>query len=380
MLELCHALVERGHELDVVAPDPGRGTPPTWPGLTVRWVRYALPRRSQRLAYRAGIPDNLRRNPALLLQTGPLAAALGGAIARLRSQWDAVISHWVLPSGFVAAALRGGRPHVAVAHSADVWLLRHLPGGRALLRFVNESNTAVTAPSPRLVGELRQIAGPDVDLEPTLLPLGPDRIESPDPRQVSRLKSLVPDRSGKPTMVIAVLARLVPVKGVRVLLEALAQSSLTGVVALVAGNGPERGSLESEARRFSLPVHFLGEIDAKRRAALLALADVLVVPSISLRNGRSEGAPIAAVEGLAAGLPIIASKVGGLSWSVGDAGLLIEPGSPRELADAVVRLRDDLELRRELGANARRRASCFGWSRAAARLEEMLTDGAFRSR
>lgn len=373
VLELSRALVARGHLLEVVAPDPGVGAPPRWSGIEVRWARYHVRRRAQRLAYGAGIPDNLRRRPMLVGQAPLLVAALAGEIARRRSGWDAIVSHWLVPSGLAAGALRNGRPHVAIAHSADVWLLKRMPLGQGLLRLLAARSTALAAVSPRLVDDLVALDGGRASVTPWLLPLGPDELPPPEPAQVDRLRRQLLGLSREGVLVATVLARLVPVKGVHVLLEALACPEARGVVAVVAGDGPERARLEARVRELGVPVHFMGAVEPERRSALLAASDVLVVPSIELANGRGEGAPVAAIEGLAAGLPVIASRVGGLSWSVGAAGILVEPGSPGELARALARLRDDASLRDVLSRGARCRARHFGWAAAAERLESLIT-------
>jgi glycosyltransferase involved in cell wall biosynthesis len=371
VLETCRALVELGHEIEVVAPDPGRGQPPRWPGITVRWARYTIPRRAQALAYGAGIPDNLRRRPWLASQAPALTMALSREVRRRRTGWDGLISHWLLPCGLIAAALRSGRPHVAVAHSADVWLLRTLPAGRLVYRTLAAGADRVAAVSPLLVAELAELASADV-ASPVLLPLGPSRLPEPDADESARLRQMIRERWGSQTLLVAVIARLVPVKGVDILLEALARPEARGIAALIAGEGPERARLEARAVALGVQAAFLGTVDARQRSSLLAMADALVIPSVELASGRSEGAPVVAVEGLAAGLPVIASRVGGLPWSVGKAGLLVEPGDAGELARVLARLRDEPELRRELSDAARRKARSFGWGAAARRLEALL--------
>jgi glycosyltransferase involved in cell wall biosynthesis len=84
-------------------------------------------------------------------------------------------------------------------------------------------------------------------------------------------------------------------------------------------------------------------------ASLLAEADILVRPSLL------EGMPLAVLEGMAAGLPVVASRVGGTPELVrdGETGFLVEPGDPEQLADRICRLIGDAGLRAAMGRRAR---------------------------
>ena len=114
---------------------------------------------------------------------------------------------------------------------------------------------------------------------------------------------------------------------------------------LIAGEGEERAALEERARQLGLArARFLGLRDDK--AELLAACDALVLPS------RKEGLGVAALEAMACGRPVLASRVGGLAETVvdGETGLLVAPEDPEALAEAITRLQGDVALRERLGA------------------------------
>jgi glycosyltransferase involved in cell wall biosynthesis len=132
---------------------------------------------------------------------------------------------------------------------------------------------------------------------------------------------------------------LVPRKGVHVLLDALSDPRLPADLTLrVAGDGPEAGALAAQAERLGLGgrVEFLGfRTDVP---ALLAAADAFVLPSAL------EQQPLVLIEALGAGLPCLATDVGGVADLLGPDGVTVPAGSARALADGLVRL---------LGADAR---------------------------
>jgi glycosyltransferase involved in cell wall biosynthesis len=164
-------------------------------------------------------------------------------------------------------------------------------------------------------------------------------------------------RSGGGPLRVVSVARLRAPKDVLTLVRAVALLPPGGVRALVVGDGPERSELSAEIGRLGLDgaVDLAGERDDV--AELLAAADVFVLPS------RSEGLPMSVLEAMAAGLPVVASAVGGVPELVedGETGILVPPGRPDALAAALGGLAADPALRARLGAAGRRRAEArFG--------------------
>ena len=155
---------------------------------------------------------------------------------------------------------------------------------------------------------------------------------------------LAPD--GRP--VVISVARLQPEKGIDELLEAAAL--VNGARIVVAGDGPERERLEGEiaARGLGDRLALLGHRSDVAR--LLAGADAFVLPS------RHEGLPISLLEAMSAGLPCVATAVGGIPGLVEDgvSGLLVPPRDPAALAAALGRVVEDRDLAAALGAEGRR--------------------------
>jgi glycosyltransferase involved in cell wall biosynthesis len=127
-----------------------------------------------------------------------------------------------------------------------------------------------------------------------------------------------------------VVCRLAPEKGVDVAIDACGQAAMPLVI---AGDGPERPALQERAA--GLDVRFVGRVQDKQLADLRAGAAVAVVPS---RSAETFG--LAAAEAMAAGLPVLASRVGALTELVGEEGL-VPVNDASALAAAITRLAGD---------------------------------------
>ena len=147
---------------------------------------------------------------------------------------------------------------------------------------------------------------------------------------------------------VLTVGRLQEPKGHVFLLEAIPAvlESFPNTVFAFAGEGQLREDLESKARSLDITaaVHFLG--NRPDIPSLLGVSDCFVLPSIW------EGLPIALLEAMAAGLPVVATKVGGIEEVVTDNrnGLLVEPANPMALSRAIIQLLSSEEHRKHLGS------------------------------
>ncbi|MFO8071204.1 MAG: glycosyltransferase family 4 protein [Polyangia bacterium] len=379
---LARALVRRGHAVEVVAPEPE--TPPRWgpdeewlAGVRVHGAPYARPRRLQRLFYRAGAPDNLAGEPWLAALAPVALAALFAETRRRISAWDAAIAHWLVPAGLAAsAALPRGRSLrlLAVAHSADLHLLRVLPGGagRAIAGYTADRAAAVGYVAETQRAELEALLGPRRFARLALTPMGIDLEELRPDRPAEEVRREL--GVGKEHLSLF-LGRLVPIKGADLLIEARANRRDAALV--IAGDGPERSRLERLARRSRTRVLFTGEVGPRRRAELLAACDCFVLPSRDLPGGRREGLPLALLEALAAGRPVVASRSGGVEDLVGEgvSGLLVPPGDTARLDRAIDELAASPQLARRLAGAAKKEGARRDWSKLGKTYEDLLGIG-----
>ncbi len=176
-----------------------------------------------------------------------------------------------------------------------------------------------------------------------------------------------------PGLRLVAIGRLFPVKGFDLLLRAFAQAAprIPDGRLEVWGEGPERASLERLARELGLSgsARFMGITD--RPFDVLRNADVFVMPS------RAEGFPNALVEAMACGLPVISSDFGGAAREIlrdGVDGLLVPREDPSSLAEAMVRLSEDPELRGRLSGRAVEVVERFSHDRVMGLWEDAIRD------
>jgi phosphatidylinositol alpha-1,6-mannosyltransferase len=165
--------------------------------------------------------------------------------------------------------------------------------------------------------------------------------------------------------VLVVASRLEPEKGVAVAIEAVARlvRNRPDSVLVVAGAGKHAAALRRMARVLGLDrtVRFIGVVDHGELAAVLAAADVFLLPTLG-----PEGLPQSALEAAAAGLAVVASDIPGVREAVVDgvSGVLVPPGDPDALARAIEELLGDTARRRQLGKQGRARVE-DGFNQAA---------------
>ncbi len=168
-------------------------------------------------------------------------------------------------------------------------------------------------------------------------------------------------KSGNDPLQILCIASFREVKGHRILIDACALLRERGVEfhCRLIGYGPEESAIVRQIQTLGLAEQVLVEGAKTRPEVVAALneADLLVLSSIQTRSGSREGIPVALMEGMACGLPVVASRLSGIPELVeeGVSGLLFTPGSADEAADAIERLANDPALRTQMGRAARER-------------------------
>lgn len=327
VLALARAL-QREFEIHIVAPRVrGARLSDRVDGVMIRRFPY-FPHRWEGLAADAILPT-LRAQPWRVVEVPFLLGGLwlAGVRAAYGIDPSVVHAHWLIPNGLVAMSIRWlrGIPYVVTAHAADVYALNAAPL-RFLKRLVMRFAHVVTAVSNDMASRIGLPAG---EIDRLVVPFGVD---------VQAVQRAVGERvvdHGK----FLFVGRLADKKGVDVLLRALATVPEARLV--IVGDGPEAPALKELARSLDVDarVRFAGR---QPRAAVmeeLRTAYALVIPSTVGRGGDRDGTPVVMCEAMAAGVPVIASALGGLAEHIvsGETGLLVERGSSASLGAALRR-------------------------------------------
>lgn len=376
VLHLAQDLQALGWDVDVLAPHTeGAATSEVLDKVAVERFRYLWPVRAQTVCYGGGALVNLRERRSNLVKLPALVGAEWAAAAwRLRRRrYDAVQSHWILPQGFVGSLLPARVPHVVTIHGGDIFGLQGGALARAK-RFALEHASAVTANS----SVTEQAAW---DLAPKMrrcerIPTGAEIDIAPDLALVANLRAQFRRGDGP---LLGFVGRVVEEKGYEDFLLAIAAlvDDSPDVTGMVVGQGQHRGAAEKLAADLGIAdrVAFVGWVDSVAVPSHLAACDVFVAPSRRGRDGWIEAQGLSVIEALAAGVPAVAARCGGIVDTIDDGatGLLVDERSPEQITAAVRRLCSDPDLAARLAAAGPRVArERFGRSASATAFDALL--------
>ena len=259
----------------------------------------------------------------------------------------------VLPLARLAAR-RHGSPLVATVHLSVRHGLRPVTprgvllraAGSAVERWLLPGADAVIALTPSTARQLRADG----------IPAGRVHVIPPGYDPALFAEAAADPFPGLPRPRVAYLGRLAPQKDVGTLLEAFAYLP-SGTRLLLVGDGPDRAALQRRAQRFGSRVHFAGFVPHAAVPAVLQHVDLLVLPSLY------EDLSSALIEAMAAGVPVVATRVGGTADLVHDGvnGLLVAPRDPVALAAAISQVLAGPTAAARLSAAARHTAAAYDW-------------------
>jgi len=325
----------------------------------------------------AAQPFEVRRTPEPVLLPSPVMTR---RIRRMAADFgaEAVVLDPAVPLGLVGPEL--GLPYAAVLHGAEVTVPGRVPLSRPLLSRVLRHASLLISAGGYPEAEARRATGGR--LPPVVqVPPGVDttRFEPLAAGERSEARARLGLPVGGP--LVGSVSRLVPRKGMDVLIRAAAQLATAGrhpdLAVVIAGAGRDRDRLQRLIERTGAPVRLLGRVPERDLPAFYACVDVFALCCRSRWGGlEQEGFGIVLLEAAAAGVPVVAGDSGGSAEAVADGvtGLVVEqPDDPDAVAAALDRLLSDPELRVSQGRAGRARAcEQFSYERLAGGLAGAL--------
>lgn len=336
---LNETLAMYGHEITVVT----SGMPDLPVEETTRGVKvFRTPCWRRRRHYTTSLE--------LLTTLMPAYKKAAEVIERVRP--DLIHTHFVIPSGAIAYLLsrKYGIPYLLTAHGSDIpgynpdrfGLLHRLlkPFWRRIIRGA----TLVVSPSNFLANLIVQ-----TEMMPIrIIPNG----YSPEVRLGLKKKNM-----------ILVVSRMFPRKGVQHFIESVKDLDTAWEI-VIAGDGPYLNTLKHKAKHAKCSITFTGFLNKKELRAYYEQARILVFPSIR------ENFPVVLLEAMDSRCAIITTDAEGCAEVVGDTGIVIRKGAPKEIRQALGELMADPERCTELAKKAWTRAKSLRWPAVAARYLE----------
>ena len=344
LLSLARGQQALGHEVLAVAPHaPGCALDDVVDGVRVRRYRYGTDDQ-ETLAYQGTMHEQVLRSWPARVRLLALLRSARSAVAAAAAAFmpDVLHVHWWFPGGLaVWPAVVGRAPWVLTSHGTDLFLLDRFRAARLIAGPMFRSAGQVTVISEPLVHRVVTLGVPRSRITVVPMPLDDGIALAPVPgASVTRL---------------LFVGRLVERKGAEFTLRALAalRAARRSATLAIVGDGPERSSLETLARKLGVvdAVTFTGLLPPDEVGGWYARSDVLLLPAVTDWKGEQEGFGMVLVEAMRAGLPVVASRSGGITDVVrdGETGLLVPERDASAVTAAITRLIDSPALARRLG-------------------------------
>ena len=283
---------------------------------------------------------------------------------------DVIHAHWASYPSTAALALGRllGKPFGFTCHAHDIFVHDHL-----LREKIESAAVPVTISRYNVDWLAEQVTARARD-RVTVVHCGVD------------LPTLPFHGDGRQEDLIVTVGRLDPIKGFDILVDALAELKRQGrrLRCQVIGEGPLRRALQAriDRHRLSELVELLGARPQTEVRAALRAATIFTLPSLIAPSGDRDGIPVSLMEAMAAGAPVVSTRVSGIPELIDDEreGLLVSPQDARALAGALARLLDDAALRRRLALGARAKIEQeFDAAREANKLLELFAHARARA-
>ncbi len=364
VLDLAKNMKEYAEVTVLVPAAPGAADREELEGVQVVRYHYFPIHSLETLCYPGAIVPRIREKKVRGLLVPWLFVSLYVHLFKMRREYDIVQANWLIPQGIVQSFIK--KPYVVTGHGGDVTSLN-----KGILKVLKKrclKNAAgVTAVSQPLMDVLNGIYE---NPKQAVISMGCDTAMF---GQEHRVENYFGQGDKK---VVLFVGRLAEKKGVSYAIEAMRQ--VNNAMLVIAGDGPLKSKLQRQAetvqKESGSTILFLGAKTHEELKGIYASADLFVMPSITAKDGDKEGFGLVILEAFASGLPIVASRSGGITDIVKDGvnGYLAEEKDVSGLADRINIVLQDKNIYNKMQTEAKKTAQRYDYGEIAKRYAVFL--------
>lgn len=361
ILDYAKAMKEY-YDITVLVPSaPGAENREQLEGVDVVRFHYFPIHQWETLCYPGAIVPRIKQKKIRGLLVPFLLFAMMRNVKKYSADMDIVHAHWLIPQGIVQTCV-DGTPYILTGHGGDVTSLNVWPIKQMKIKAIKRARY-ITTVSSALHENVQGLYRND---KSSIVPMGCNTREfSPD----RRVKDYFGQGNKKTVLFVG---RLAEKKGVTYLIEAMKR--VDDAVLCVVGKGELEQQLKEQAKELGDKVMFLGPKTHDELPEIYASADVFVAPSITARDGDTEGFGLVIIEAMASGLPVVSSNCGGIPDIITNNvnGILCEEKNIDEIANAINSLICNDNLRERIVAYGKQTAKQNDYQEVARRYKEII--------
>lgn len=319
--------------------------------------------RWETLCYPGAIVPRIKEKKIRIFLVPFLFLSLYLHLKKMLPEYDIVHAHWLIPQGIVQSFFQD-KPYIVTGHGGDVTSLNKGILRKLKIRCLKNAQH-VTVVSEHLRGRVQELLP---EISPSVISMG---VNTKNFGQQYRVANYFGQGDKK---VVLFVGRLAEKKGVAYLIEAMKQID---ALLVIVGDGTLRDELQQQANMLEKgKIRFLGGKTHKELKTIYASSDIFVVPSITAKDGDQEGFGLVMLEAMASGLPIVASRSGGIPQLIDDGinGMLCEEKCVWQIADNICSLLNDKNLYKSIVKNGYQTIRKYDYSKIAEDYYKILDD------
>lgn len=277
----------------------------------------------------------------------------------LKEKFDIISSHWILPNGFIAfiASKITKTPYTVTLAGSDVYISQKNYFFTKMAILAANNASYILADSPKFLSEISDLGA---KVKRSCIVPYPVSVEKFKPNNNERIKLRNKLGFKEKDIVIFGLGRLIHKKGFKYAIEAFSflKKENKNIYLVIGGDGDLKKELENLCLELDVrnKVKFIGNIERNKVSFYYNMCDIFIMPSITDAQGNIDDQPVALIEAMSCGKPIVATKFPGISLTVKDEenGFLFPEKDVNSLRKALSKLIRSDKLRKKMGDKSRR--------------------------